>query len=65
LKKNETKQEAVRREVKEELGLNITPEYMGEFTHNTEHKINTVYCFVARMEKIEPKIDHLERGEAK
>ena len=51
IKKNETKEEAVKREVKEELGLNITPEYIGEFTHNTEHKINTVYCFVARMEK--------------
>ena len=64
-KKNETKEEAVKREVKEELGLNITPEYIGEFTHNPEHKIDTVFCFVARMEKIEPKIDHLEIKEAK
>ena len=59
------KDEAVKREVKEELGLNITPEYIGEFTHNPEHKIDTVFCFVARMEKIEPKIDHLEIKEAK
>ena len=65
LKSNETKEEAVKREVKEELGLNITPEYIGEFTHNPEHKIDTVFCFVARMEKIEPKIDHLEIKEAK
>ena len=65
LKKNETKEEAVKREVKEELGLNITPEYIGEFTHHPEHKVDTVFCFVARMEKIEPKIDHLEIKEAK
>ena len=65
LKRNETKEEAVKREVKEELGLNITPEYIGEFTHNPEYKIDTVFCFVARMEKIEPKIDHLEIKEAK
>jgi ADP-ribose pyrophosphatase YjhB (NUDIX family) len=65
LKKNETKEEAIKREVKEELGLNITPEYIGEFTHSPEHKIDTVFCFVARMEKIEPKIDRLEIKEAK
>jgi 8-oxo-dGTP diphosphatase len=64
-KKNENKESAIKREVKEELGLNITPEYIGEFTHNPEYKIDTVYCFVARVEKIEPKIDHLEIKEAK
>jgi 8-oxo-dGTP diphosphatase len=64
-KKNETKEEAVRREVKEELGLIVTPEYIGEFTHNTEHKIDTVFCFVAKMEKREPKIDYREIKEAK
>jgi|ERR1700722_13760590 len=65
LKKHETKEEAVEREIKEELGLTIIPEYIGEFTHNTEHKIDTVYCFVAKMEKAEPKIDRLEIKEAK
>jgi NADH pyrophosphatase NudC (nudix superfamily) len=65
LKKNETKEEAVKREVKEELGLIITPEYIGEFTHNPEHKIDTVFCFSARTEKIDPQIDHLEIKEAK
>jgi ADP-ribose pyrophosphatase YjhB (NUDIX family) len=64
-KKNETKEEAVKREVLEELGLNITPEYIGEFTHNPEHKNDTVFCFVARVKKQEPKIDHLEIKEAK
>jgi ADP-ribose pyrophosphatase YjhB (NUDIX family) len=64
-KKHETKEEAVKREVKEELGINITPEYMGEFTHRTQHKTDTVSCFVARIEKIEPKIDRLEIKEAK
>jgi 8-oxo-dGTP pyrophosphatase MutT (NUDIX family) len=65
LKKNESKKEAVKREVKEELGLDITPEYIGEFTHNPDYKNDTVSCFVARIEKIEPKIDHLEIKEAK
>jgi 8-oxo-dGTP diphosphatase len=64
-KGTETKEEAVKREVKEELGLNITPEYLGEFTHNPEHKRDTVFCFVATMEKVVPKIDHLEIKEAK
>lgn len=65
LKKNETPEDAVKREVKEELGLDITPEYIGEFTHNPEHKIDTVFCFVARIAKKEPKIDHLEVKDAK
>jgi ADP-ribose pyrophosphatase YjhB (NUDIX family) len=64
-KKNETKEEAVKREIKEELGLNVTPEYIGEFTHNAEYKIDTVFCFVAQMEKQEPRIDRLEIKEAK
>ena len=65
LKKNETQEDAVKREVKEELGLDITPQYIGEFTHNTEHKIDTVFCFVASIAKKEPKIDHLEVKDAK
>ena len=65
LNKNESKEEAVKREVKEELGLDITPEYIGEFTHHPDYKIDTVSCFVARIEKIEPKIDHLEIKDAK
>jgi 8-oxo-dGTP diphosphatase len=65
LKKNESKEGAIKREVKEELGLDITPEYIGEFTHNPDYKIDTVFCFVARIAKIEPKIDHLEIKEAK
>ncbi|MBV9643706.1 MAG: NUDIX domain-containing protein [Verrucomicrobia bacterium] len=65
LKKNETQEDAVKREVKEELGLDITPQYIGEFTHDTEHKIDTVFCFVASIAKKEPKIDHLEVKDAK
>jgi 8-oxo-dGTP diphosphatase len=65
LKKNESKEDAVKREVREELGLNITPEYIGEFTHNAEYKIDTVFCFVARVEKRDPEIDHREIKEAK
>jgi 8-oxo-dGTP pyrophosphatase MutT (NUDIX family) len=65
IKKGETPEEAVKREVKEELGLDVTPEYIGEFTHNTEYKIDTVYCFVVTIEKVEPKIDHIEIKEAK
>ena len=64
-KKGEMKEEAVKREIKEELGLDITPEYIGEFTHHPEHKNDTVFCFVTKMEKAKPKIDHLEIKEAK
>jgi len=64
-KKGETKEVAVKREVKEELGLHIKPEFLGEFTHNTEHKIDTVYCFVAKIEKTEPVIDPGEILEAR
>jgi ADP-ribose pyrophosphatase YjhB (NUDIX family) len=64
-KKNETKEEAVKREVKEELGLNIAPEYLGQFTHFPDYKIDTVFCFVAKIEKVNPKIDYLEIKEAK
>jgi 8-oxo-dGTP pyrophosphatase MutT (NUDIX family) len=42
-KRNETKEEAVKREVQEELGFIIAPEYIGEFTHNSEYKIDTVF----------------------
>jgi ADP-ribose pyrophosphatase YjhB (NUDIX family) len=65
IKKGETKEEAVKREVKEELGLDIAPEYAGAFTHNVEHKTDKVYCFVVRIEKVEPKFDHGEIKEAK
>jgi 8-oxo-dGTP diphosphatase len=64
-KANESKEQAIKREVREELGLDILPEYIGEFTHNPEHKIDTVSCFVAEIEKVDPKIDHLEIKEAK
>src|SRR5580700_2111115 len=50
-KKGETKEVAVKREIKEELGLDISPEYLEEFTHNTEYKIDTVYCFVQKLKK--------------
>jgi len=33
------------------MGLNITPEYIGEFTHSTEHKIDTVFCFSQEWKK--------------
>lgn len=65
VKKNESNEEAIKREIKEELGLYIEPKYIGEFTHTTEYKLDTVYCFVAKIEKIAPKIDNAEIMEAK
>lgn len=65
IKHGEIKELAVQREIKEELGLTIDPEYLGEFTHNTEYKIDRVYCFVIKMQKFEPQIDPTEIREAK
>lgn len=60
IKKGELKEQAIKREIKEELGFDIEPKYIGEFTHNTEYKIDTVYCFVANVEKKDPVLQEAE-----
>src|SRR3979409_1792316 len=64
-KKNETKEQAVTREGKGEFVLNIPAEYLVDFTHHPDYKVDTVFCFVAKIEKVNPKIDYLEIKEAK
>src|SRR5258708_12535025 len=44
-KKGETKEVAVKREVKKELCLDITPYNLQKLLHNTTNKIHTLYCF--------------------
>lgn len=50
IKKNETFVEAVKREVKEELRIDITPYYIGKFTQDLEYKKDTVHCFFTHTE---------------
>lgn len=64
IKKRESPEEAVIREIKEELGFNIKPQFLGQFTHNTEYKIDTVYYFLSQVERLEPIVTSAEIQEA-
>lgn len=46
IKKGETPEQAVKREVKEEVGINLeNVVHLGEFKTTIEYKLDTVYCF--------------------
>lgn len=60
LKKGEDTKNAVRREILEELGLTIQPEYLGSFITTAQYKVDTVYCFVAYVKRGSFVIDHAE-----
>lgn len=66
LKRGETPEGAVRREVKEELGFNlaIEPKLIGELNSRAEYKIDTIYVFLVDVDKFGPAIDHQEIIEA-
>ena len=61
LKSGEDGEAGLRREIKEELGLDINnPTFLGSFTSEVEYKKDTVFVYTTRIEKIEFKADPLE-----
>lgn len=65
VKRNESSEQAAIREVKEEVGLDISnPLKIGEYQSNYEHKRDTVYCFLAKVSKPNVTIDANEIAQA-
>ena len=66
INQGETKEAAVRREIKEEVGITLNEiKFLGEFTHVIDYKQDMVYCFYARVEKDNFTKDNREIAEAK
>lgn len=66
INKKETPEEAVKREVLEELNIEIDqPILTGLFPLNNEYKKDTIYCFWAELDRQDFKIDLSEIAEAK
>lgn len=67
IKKKEQPEEAVVREVKEELGISIErPVYLGSFLSSGEHKKDTVFAYTAGLKSKEGiHIDNVEIDEVK
>jgi ADP-ribose pyrophosphatase YjhB (NUDIX family) len=64
--KNESFEEAVRREVKEEVDITLGEVKMfREYVTTQQYKIDTVRCFLSKVENSYFKIDNLEIAEAK
>jgi len=64
--KNESFEEAVRREVKEEVGITLGEVKMfREYINTKQYKIDTVQCFWSKVKEPYFKIDNLEISEAK
>ena len=66
IKKKETPEDAVIREVEEETKITINnPTLIGSFVTDREYKIDNVYCFFAVIEDNKVLIDHIEVMDAK
>ena len=65
IKKYEKPEEAIIREVKEELGIEIEPRYLDKIVRNAEYKRDTVYCFIAEVDENDLSPDNKEISEAK
>jgi ADP-ribose pyrophosphatase YjhB (NUDIX family) len=64
--KNETWEQAVRREVLEEVGISVGElKEIGEFINNKEYKVDMVKCFLAEVPDEVYKIDNIEISEAR
>ncbi len=65
IEKNETPSDAVRREVKEEVGIIVSEvRSLGEFLSTLEYKRDYIYCFCATTNNLDIKIDPNEIYEA-
>ncbi|MCR4275572.1 MAG: NUDIX domain-containing protein [Candidatus Wolfebacteria bacterium] len=66
VKKNETPEEALKRETKEEVGIKLNNiDFIGSFMANSQFKRDTVYCFTASVPNKHFKIDPIEISEAR
>lgn len=66
IKRKETSEDAVKREIKEEAGIVIeNPKLVGELEWGFEGKKDTIYCFAAEVKNKDFKIDTTEILEAK
>ncbi len=66
IKKNETSEEAAKREVLEEVGIRIkNVQQIGEFKSELEYKKDTVFCFSAKVNDKNFVIQESEISEAK
>ncbi len=64
--KNESFEDAIRREVKEEVGIILNEiKLIGEYVNTKEYKIDTVQCFQTEVESLDFKIDGTEIAEAR
>lgn len=65
IKKGELPKQAIKREIKEELGINLSDiKRIGEFINTREHKIDTIYCFVADADSEDIEKNKIEIQEA-
>lgn len=66
VKRGESFEDAVRREIFEEVGITLGEVKMfTEFVRTKEYKIDTIQCFYSRVESPDFKIDNLEIVEAR
>lgn len=65
IKKNETPEQAVRREVNEELSVTLEAvTYLGSFLSTTEFKKDTVHVFCSELNRKDISLDNLEIDQA-
>lgn len=66
MEKEERPEEAVRREVKEEVGIEVEDlKFLGKFLSTIEFKKDNVFCFSAKTNSRELIVDPIEILEAK
>ncbi len=59
--KKETFEQAIRREIKEEVGIDLNKiQKIGEYVNTREYKVDTVECFKATVDSDYFKIDNFE-----
>ena len=66
VKRDETPEAAARREIKEEVGIDLAEvKKLGEFLSTRYFKYDTVYCFFSRVSKPDFSVDNGEVIEAR